>query len=281
LIQSQKQDEDLVQWLSHSYWLVEAQLRALRKQRVKDTLLWLRNMEEFRTWIADQTHMRPLWIRGAPGVGKSTMAGYIIDFLQTLHPHSIVAFFFCKSDNERLKNARDIIQTLAYQCLENSSVRLALAELKKSGFRMDDKIGINLMFDKLLREPMRSIGKDVYIVLDGLDEADNNKRDDVEKRPEMDVLVECFSSLANAHILFVSRPPSDIVKLAPNSMIKSITSENEGDIETYVKDKINRSERLQRHFQRKGLDPVRFLVGMANGIFLWVVLVLQQCSKII
>ena len=131
LSQNQKQDEAFIQWLSPSHYLVEAQLLLTRKQRTKDTLRWIANMDEFQDWRTssnkDGTRAQVLWIKG---VAKSTIAGYLVDFLKTfLSQDAIVAYFFCRRGHTGLTNARDIIRTLSYQCSENSKVRSTLETL--------------------------------------------------------------------------------------------------------------------------------------------------------
>src|SRR5579859_7354769 len=137
-----KDDEYLMQWLSPSYWLVEAQLYNVRARRGKNTLQWARNMPEFRVWrMSDpndtSSKERILWVRGTLGVGKSIMAGYFIDLLQQLHPTSTVAYFFCKSGQSGLTKARDILGTIAYQCIKDKKdSRAVLQELRKRNFQL-------------------------------------------------------------------------------------------------------------------------------------------------
>lgn len=286
LIHGRKEDEDFLEWLSpgpaRSYWLVEAQLCALRKQRASNTLQWLSNMEEFRNWCsmldAKYENRNPiLWIKGAPGVGKSTMAAYLVDLLRCLFPESIVAYFFCKSSSAGLTNPQDIVQTLAYQCMENSAARSSLEALKRSGFRTENKVGISLMFEKLVEEPVRCSKKEICIVLDGLDEADDECEDEIERRPQLQILLDCLATLAPARLIILSRPQTSLHKAIPTAIIKSITSkDNEADIRAYVQIKIAGLEHLQRHFETLGLDPVNYFVEKANGVFLWAFLVLQQ-----
>ena len=294
LVQSQKQDEEFLRWLSPSFELVEAQLRAVRNRRGKETLKWASNMNEFRDWHSNDSNYdlhsnegvhnaksHVLWIRGAAGVGKSTMAGYLIDFVKFLYPDSLVLYFFCKAGDIGLTSARDIIRTLAYQCLENSRARSALEDLKKSGFQIEEKVGVRHLFVKLLQAPLSHMDKDIYIILDGLDEADNTSLDDVETRPQrrqLNILIECITSLF-ARTLFISRPSGDIQILAPDMTTKTIAStDNINDIQTYVQRTIDNSQILQKQFQREGINAADYILQKANGVFLWVVLALEQLS---
>jgi tetratricopeptide (TPR) repeat protein len=285
MVQRRKQDEEFMQWLSPSYWLVEAQLYNVRARRGKETLQWARNMPEFRNWrMSDmESKERILWVRGTLGVGKSIMAGYFIDLLQYLHPTSTVAYFFCKSGQSGLTKARDILGTLAYQCIEsNTEARAALEELRKKSFHVDESLGVGFLFQNLLLEPLRLAKSEIYIVVDGLDEADLTTRDVAERtaRPEIDVLLECLSNLPYTRLLFISRPNANVSRVLPASITKSIgKKDNFDDIDAYVKQTIASSKTLQRHFRKEGVDPTKFFHEKANSIFLWVVLVLQQLAK--
>src|SRR6202035_1367847 len=49
--------------------------------------------------------------------------------------------------------------------------------------------------------------------------------------------------------------------------------------DTYVKNAINESERLRKHFENENMNPSRYFQDNANGIFLWVELVIKQLEK--
>jgi tetratricopeptide (TPR) repeat protein len=289
--QRSKEDEDFMQWLSPSYWLAEAQLYNMRACRGKNSLQWARNMPEFRSWrMSDANDMeskeRILWVRGTLGVGKSVMAGYFIDLLQHLHPTSTVAYFFCKGgqNGRGLTKARDILGTLAYQCIkDNKGCRSVLEELRKKKFQLDDILGVGFLFQNLLLEPLRLAKGEIYIVIDGLDEADLTTKDVAERagRSEIEILLQCLASLPSTRLLFVSRPNADVSRILPISTTKTISkNENFDDIDAYVKETIAASSKtLKLHFSKEGIDPIDFFHEKGNSIFLWVVLVLQQLAE--
>lgn len=281
LTRRRKEDEDFLEWLSpgpaRSYWLVEAQLGAIRNRRAQNTLQWLVNVTEFQAWSSFNNQNRILWFRGGPGVGKSTMAGYLVDILRCLYPESIIGYFFCKSGVPGLTRPRDIVQTLAYHCMEDAGARWSLEALKRSGFRTEDNVGIRLLFEKLLKEPLQGSKKEFCIVLDGLDEADDTSEDEFEHRPQLQILLECLSTLRPCRLIVLSRPHTSLHKIVPTAITKTITSEdNKEDIRTYVQNELVHLEQLQRKFEFLSIDPVEYFTEKANGIFLWVFLVIQQ-----
>lgn len=283
----QRQDEEFLKWLSPSYWLVEGQLYSLREHRAKNTLQWALAMEEFQKWqlaeLDELSKDRILWIRGPLGIGKSTMASYFIDLLKCQFPNSIVAFFFCRSNQAGLTKARDIIRTLAYQCIENNTAaRSMLEDLKRKDFNLSGGHGVCYLFEKLLLEPLHSCRKDVYIIIDGLDEADLVRQDSFDplNRSEMEILLANLTRLPFTRLLFISRPNANVSYIIPNMNSKPIRKdENQDDIDNYVKNTTMGSKNLQKNFTNENVDPLTYFREHANGIFLWVVLVLQQLSK--
>ena len=241
-------------------------------------------MPAFQAWRNSPTDInsreRILWIRGTLGVGKTIMAGYFIELLKCLYPDAIVAYFFCRSGQAGLTKARDIIRTFAYYCIQDDpEARSRLDSLRCKELPIDDDVGIGFLFDKLLREITT---KEVYIVLDGLDEADRVSLDTIERppRPEIEILLQHLATLQSARLLFISRGEADVSRIIPNSITKSLgKDDNMKDIDTYVQQTIEGSERLKVHFQNEKIDPFKYFHDKANGIFLWVVVVLHQLSQ--
>lgn len=265
---------------------MEAHLSSVRKQRIGNTLEWARNMHEFQTWrtcIEPGAKERILWIRGTLGVGKTIMSGYFIELLKCLNPDAIVAYFFCRSGEVGLTKARDIIRTVAYQCIKDDfEARSVLESLQCKDFQIDDNIAVGFLFDKLLREPLTRTSNEVYIIVDGLDEADRSALDDTvhPPRPEIDILLEHFGTLKSARLLFVSRGEADVSRIIPHSITRPLDkNDNMQDIKTYVQQTIDGSERLNQHFKIQGIDPIKYFHDNANGIFLWVVVALHQLER--
>jgi tetratricopeptide (TPR) repeat protein len=240
-------------------------------------------MPEFQTWrkCSIESKERILWIRGTLGVGKTIMAGYFIELLKCLYPNAVVAYFFCRRDQAGLTRVRDIIRTLAYQsALHNNLARSALDSLRCKDLPIDDNVGIGFLFDKLLRDPLNR-SDELFIVLDGLDEADRVSLDSTERPPktEMDILLQHLTTLP-ARLLFVSRGEADISRVIPNLITKSLgKGDNSTDIDAYIRQAIDASERLKTHFQNEKIDAFQYFHDKANGIFLWVVIVLHQLAQ--
>src|SRR5436190_24027106 len=109
-----------LQWLSPSYWQVEAQMQVLRRRYQESSLNWAHRMDEYQSWSTSDPRSeckeRILWIVGAPGVGKSTLAAYLVEFTRCLDKDAILAYFFVRRDSIGLTKPFDIVRTLSYQC---------------------------------------------------------------------------------------------------------------------------------------------------------------------
>lgn len=284
--QGKQPDGEFLQWLSPSCWLVESQLSSFRQQRSEGTLQWARDMPEFQAWrlsnLEAESERRITWINGTLGIGKSIMAGYFIDLLKCQYPNAIISYFFCRSGQPGLTNARDILRTLAYQCVEkDNAARVVLEKLKSRGFQITDTLSIGYLFEKLLLEPLRD-APEIYIILDGLDEADMITQDHTDRsgRPEMHVLLTSLARLPSTRLLCISRPIAKISDVLKNTFSKSVgKDDNAKDIESYVQKTMNESETLKAQFKATFKDPIQYFREKGNGIFLWVVLVLQQLGK--
>ena len=145
------------------------------QERGRGTLNWARKMKDFRAWRCSDTDAREriLWIRGSLGIGKTIMAAHYIESLKSVYPEAVIAYFFCRRGQQGLNTASDIIRTLAYHCcLADTEVRSNLEILRRTGFGSGTLPGVRLLFERLIREPMRALRTGMFFVIDGVDEAD-------------------------------------------------------------------------------------------------------------
>ena len=267
--------------MKSSYLLVEGQLSTVRTLRGENTLQWALDMPEFQAWQHSDivSRERLLWIRGALGIGKTFMAGYFIDLLKEDNPTAIVMYFFCKSERPGLTKARDILRTLAYQYyLQND---YTLEGLQFEEFKTDS-LAMRILCEKLLLKPLEQSNKNIYIMLDDVDEADKDSMDLTEPNTrELDILIAQLAAARRARVLFISKPEANIAQTVPAVVIRSIgRTENKGDIDAYVTQTIAQSERLRSHFMEAQVDPLIYFDERAKGIFLWAATVLKQLTTI-
>jgi len=242
-------------------------------------------MVEFQSWsscdLGSVTKDRVLWLFGPPGVGKSTLAAYFVEFLRSFDKDAILAYFFIRRDSEGLTKPSDIARTLAYQCSEiDMNIRSSLEILRRNGFKVDDSIGLHLLSNKLLLEPLAKSERSVYIILDGLDEADQSFDSIDRRRSSIEILIDSLCNLRSSRLLLLCRPQSVPSKFKQQAIFRTIGfSDNRDDIEAFVRRQLNENKTLQTRFAKEGIDPIPFFLSNSRGIFLWVVLLLEQLSK--
>jgi tetratricopeptide (TPR) repeat protein len=243
-------------------------------------------MEEFKSWQVATLGETPsiLWLRGGPGLGKSTIASYFIDHLPLRWPQSVVAYFLCKDGISGLTTVRDMIRTLAYQIiLRSHGARSSLDTLKNSHFKIDCTIGIRFLFQKIIKEPLEKCKTEVYLVIDGLDEADDKSMDASERKTEMDIFVDCLTTLISVRVLLLSRPDSAVRNIASQIVIKSLeTTQNANDILGFVTRKVATPENshIRKFFPKELGDPCTYFTHKCQGMFLWASLALERVSKV-
>ena len=264
-------------------------LDGARNQR-GESLLWAAKTDEFQKWKTGElvTTPRVLWVYGPPGIGKTTMAASFVDNLTSTLGKTLVGYFFCKRGETRASN---IISTLACQFAKASApVRWELDEIKEYDRQLEPKEsgGIEGLFMKFINKPLKETSHVVFIILDGLDEADWGELDCVRKdKSEMAVLLQCFGDLTEIRLLVTSRPdlPVPVPELLPNSITREIKSSDNGDdIREYVRKQLIKTpilvEYFHEYFQDAEKDPVTEILTRSNGIFLWVVIIFPALSKV-
>ncbi len=145
-----------------------------KRSLLKGTGAWLQRESLFKSWIEQDATI--LWIFGLPGAGKSYLSTWLASQLLDRPEHKrqdhCVAYFFVKENNELLRDANNILKTLAWQLTEQDiHFKEHVAEVSKQRkltITPEDtwenvflgyygKVDMNLKF--------------ASIVIDGLDEA--------------------------------------------------------------------------------------------------------------
>ena len=280
-------DLEFIEWISSSQWDVEAQLQLLRgRYRETPTLRWAHKTDYFQLWLrSDLAHdckERVLWVVGPPGVGKSTLAAYLVEFTRALDASAITAFFFVRSELGGLASPVKVLCTLAHQLsLLVPNFRQSLEQLRMDGFVVKDELGISYLFEKLILEPLSSCRRPIYVIVDGVDEVDLKKDPRDPYRDSSQILFDCLYRMPSSRILFLSRPQTVPSPPKHPFVVQHMgLDQNKVDIEAYVNQQLSENPRLKTRFEKAEVDPLEFFLAHSNGIFLWVVLVLKHLSTV-
>ncbi len=113
-------------------------------------------LREVKDWLQDSKSENILWIVGAPGAGKSTIATTIAEKLADTVP--FCSKFFCKRDVENLRDPRRIWRTLAYNLAsKHDGVKAALMATlidKRIGDPLE--ISVCKQFENLIKSPLET-----------------------------------------------------------------------------------------------------------------------------
>lgn len=176
---------------------------------------WILNHTKFTTWLQERD-ARLLWIHGGPGKGKTTMMTRLITKLfqianQTeesspLHP-GLVLFFFCRSVDPGLTMARSIIKGLIYLLAQHGNlVKPLQRQYESNGHHSFAQVTLRTLWN-IFREMLEDCkAKQIYIVIDALDECDDPDRKLLLNWIGKDV----FTHLGGVKWILTSRPAADI-----------------------------------------------------------------------
>ena len=277
---SQKQDSattaGIIRWLQASHWEVEAEFSRHSRSRVKGTLNWVFDVPEFKSWRVGgglgERAPRSLWLTGLPGVGKSTIAAYVIQALRAQHPDAAVLYFFCKAGDDALSSLPKLIRSLAAQLVDG--LPMAREYLQKLQGRSFDVVKPDPVFlcQSLLRDTLRGNDKDVFVILDGLDECGGDGE-------QLELVLKSLTDLS-IKLLVSSRVTGEISSGLSASVRRELSyDDSQGDIELYIDHAVGQSRSLQNGFKALGVTPATFLSEKSGGNFLWVRLVLDSLKR--
>ncbi|KAF7970635.1 hypothetical protein HWV62_23358 [Athelia sp. TMB] len=234
-------------------------------------------LKEIFDWLLTPSDQNVLWLCGAAGLGKSTIATTIATYFGGLHRRGAFLFF---DRNSPLESAPSrVITTLAFQLAQqNADIRSALSDaIQKRPELVSDPLVIQ--FQSLLVESLsaaaQKIEGPIIIVLDALDECGNAS----SRQNLLELLSKSLSKLPSQfRILITSRPEHDIKgTLDPCKHICAVnlSKANDADIRVYIEHKMRiiyekrcMTDELSATWY--GDEEIQRLVLYAAGLFIWV-----------
>ncbi|TVY93107.1 Ankyrin [Lachnellula willkommii] len=252
--------------------------RILREARHEGTGVWLTARHEYRSWgTPDVTSV--LCCFGIPGCGKSVIASSVIDSLRTSRP---VFYYYCDYADKRTLEPANVFGTLARQCLEGMETFESLADdIEQAGHDGERLTDQSKALD-LIQKAVNLYARQFYIVLDGLDEANESSQKVI-----CDGLRQLLNNASVGIKLFITgrEELGSLLRIKPTVIFYSVLvspTAIELDIDSYVR----ASTRLRiKEGSLVIRDPaleeliVQELVKGAKGMFLWVEFQLRDLSE--
>ncbi|KAH8092486.1 hypothetical protein BXZ70DRAFT_951104 [Cristinia sonorae] len=224
-----------------------------------------------------------LWVHGAAGCGKSTIAKTVSSFFEA---QKRLAAYIAFNRFSGESSASEFIRTLAYQLATfHPLIRQRIVLDVPKGPALG-RMNVSQLFDTLINAPLSTALNELamegpfIIVLDALDECGS-----VEDRADLlSVLKKKLPSLPNfIRVLITSRPEVDIrASLNPVFNVSSINlnakdgSDIDEDIKLFLKERLTEIAKAEKNKSFRLVESgwpddedLNSLVGFASGLFIW------------
>lgn len=184
------------------------QLRDIQTSFVQGTFSWIAEEQSFKDFMDDDSSTPFLWIHGPPGIGKSCLAYSIIKKLWDATANdqkSSVSYFFFNEEIEPLRSVKAMLSTAIIQtAIANGKYRdEAAAELNRWAWSDD----LHQLWDRYFAAMYpKDSDRKLFMVLDGLDEADDDERATI-----LEILTQIRKDELNIQVLFTSRMSDTIL----------------------------------------------------------------------
>ncbi|KAG4441376.1 hypothetical protein IFR05_003133 [Cadophora sp. M221] len=267
-----RQLQDCVSWLAIDDRGQEDALEKLSQRRQAGTCDWILKSLQLRTWVENQDAEPVLWLKGIPGAGKSVLTSHVIQNLRENLDFTTV-FFFCDSRTDKVDLCSQVLRTLILELLRSQHHLTSHIFEHFARQRQTPSLG---QIKKLLPDLLSAVSS-VRIVIDGLDEC--------QEKDQKAILTELLSaakaSTSTCKIFVSSRAETFISKALRKRPTISLTEKREREkVDEDIRDYVRHSLiALRDTFPGTLVDDVeRTVVRKAQGMFLWVRLVISELS---
>ena len=231
----------------------------------EDTREWV--FSKVENWLDDRNSQnRVMVICGNAGMGKSVISAAVCKKMQVAG--RLCGSHFIQHNNVRYRKPQLMLQSLAcHMCHALPVFKLALVEqlTRNTGKDLND-MGVEELFALLFKEPLSSIedpGRNMLIVIDGLDESDYHDRNEL-----LEVIVNHFCKLPMwIRFLVTSRPEINIAKTLRHLQPFQLEAEdrqNQNDIKRFIVKKLECIPEAENTN-----DIVENLVEKSEGLMLY------------
>jgi len=236
-----------------------------RKSRLKAIVDWVANKSE-----QDHLQNNTYWIYGSPGIGKTSLAHSIC---ANLHDQKQLAgAFFCRRDDPKLSEPRNILPTLIYKLAE---IFPPFRKIVANRLRNDTNLTPKSMRGSLLLDLLDSVPKHpndfLVFVIDAFDECGDHL-----SRPRLlRFLTGAATRVSWLKIIITSRPEDDIRQFFTQSSYLgydlATDREASGDMRTFARsvfDLVGRKRGLSESWPEESL--LDNIISRADGLFIFI-----------
>ena len=231
----------------------------------EDTREWV--FSKVENWLDDRNSQnRVMVICGNAGMGKSVISAVVCKKMQ--EAGRLCGSHFIQHNNVRYRKPQLMLQSLAcHMCHALPEFKLALVEkLSRNTGKDLNNMGVEELFALLFKEPFSSVedpGRNMLIVIDGLDESDYHDRNEL-----LEVIANHFCKLPVwIRFLVTSRPERNIAKTLRHLQpfqLEAEDEQNQNDIKRFIGKKLECIPEAENTN-----DIVENLVKKSEGLMLY------------
>ena len=248
---------------------------SFKSTRAKQSGSWVIGNSLFQSWA--QRSFPILWLSGGPGIGKSSLTSYVIEFLrqQSYEPTSgsprvSTAYFYFREADRELRSFGTALRTMASDIADADPLffRHIYKACSESPSSMHNT---SLLWEDLFQSyfSQRSCQSAVYLIFDGLDEAiDADVEDFLRMLPTLQhEVVGRFS------ILLVGRPEMSLQltqtfgEIPPEIRVSATT--NNSDIVLFVNESLPKLPHYKQISQSLRNDIREILISKVSPLVHW------------
>ncbi|KAF8535368.1 hypothetical protein BDD12DRAFT_893133 [Trichophaea hybrida] len=240
------------------------------------SLEWLWTHEKYKAWSASESSSL-LYLEGKPGSGKSTLAKYFKENIAGKEPNCsssiVVHYFYTFRGTMRESNHSNMLQSILYTILEQDEsfffhFQGHFRQFRKSKSSEWPYNSLKRVLSSLADHP---VSKQLYLILDAMDESDEEDRREIIK-----LLCQLCSREESCiiKIFLASRPATGLDSLRTHHII-TLQEENKGDISRFTNDFL---------LDLKLADDIsakikEYITTHAQGVFVWVYLATRELQN--
>nr|OQO32604.1 hypothetical protein B0A51_00168 [Rachicladosporium sp. CCFEE 5018] len=228
------------------------------KAALAKTCKWILKHPACAKWL--KLEHKFFWIKGKPGAGKSVLIKYLDQHVTRglKKSNAVGLYFYFNARGERLeKSFLGLYRSLLVQIID------LVPELMHELDTLDTQFDVSQL-QRVLASAISSVSRQIWIFIDALDECrEGDVRELIDFLDGLEA-AEVYVCLASRHYPIVKVP----TKL---QLVLEEIDEHKQDLSTYIEKLDLQGEELAR--------MQHDIVAKANGIFLWVVLVVGILQK--
>ena len=251
----------------------DSELTSCSSEAMDGSCRWITKQQSFINWIdASEKTPKIHWLTGPPATGKSTLASFVVKYLQHGFLEQNCQYHFFLSSDQSKRTPSYCLRSIALQlALFNESFKLALLALNDETGVLFGAQKLNFIWEKIFEGIIfkTEFSGPLFWIVDALDEAESPQ-----------ALIGLFTkirSLTQIKIFLTSRMTKELA-ITASSNSGSINHEQLSindtlpDISAYVREVVHSALPYDSHFQDFIANQV---IEKACGSFLWVKLALD------